>query len=315
MWTIGSVVLILSLLVWSPVGAEDGTEEIEEAIVSGLAWLAAQQFEDGSWGYHPEGCDRVAYTGLAVLKFETRAIELKLDPMGEEYEYAAQVVDGLAYIISNAREEAIGVQPAGNPDSNGNDVGIYFNQEESWCEDYHEIYNTGIAMMAIAASGHPELYAGFLQDAVDYMAWAQADDFCELHRGGWRYHPDCNSDNSNSGYVTLGLGFAEAPPPFGFGLTVPQFVKDELSIWIDTIQDDVNGDPDDGGSWYEPYWSWVNILKTGNLIFEMVLAGDTAGTPRLQDAWTTSSATGAMRTLIRDGGTSSIRPTTRRCSS
>jgi hypothetical protein len=177
------------------------------------------------------------------------------------------------------------VQPAGDPDTNGNGTGMYFNQSD--CGPWHDIYNTGIAMMALAASGHPELYGYALQEAVDYMAWAQADDFCGLHRGGWRYQPDCDSDNSNAGYVTLGLGFAEAPPPFGFGLTVPQFVKDELSIWIDTIQDDVDGDPDDGGSWYAPDWSWwpwVNILKTGNLIFEMVLVGDTAGTPRLQDA-------------------------------
>lgn len=255
-------------------------EQIESSIVAGLAWLADQQSGDGSWGSW--GCDRVAYTALVVLKFETRAIELDLDPMGEDFEYSTQVINGLAYIISNAHDQPISPEPAGDPDSNGNSKGIYFNQ--SPCGPWHDIYNTGIAMMAIAASGHPELYSSLLQDAVDYMAWAQADDTCGIHRGGWRYQPDCDSDNSNSGYVTLGLGFAEAPPPFGFGLTIPQFVKDELSIWIDIIQDDVDGDNDDGGSWYDPYWPWVNILKTGNLIFEMVLVGDTVGTTRLQDA-------------------------------
>jgi hypothetical protein len=209
-WTIGSVILILSLLLWTPAAAI-APEEIEAAIVSGLAWLAGQQNEDGSWGYYPYGCDRVAYTGLAVLKFETRAIELGLDPMGEDYQYADLVSDGLAYILDNAHDISVGVQPAGDPDTNGNGIGTYFDQSE--CGSHHEIYNTGIAMMAIAASGHPELYAGTLQDAVDYMAWAQADDFCGLHRGGWRYQPDCNSDNSNSGYVTLGLGFAEARHP------------------------------------------------------------------------------------------------------
>jgi hypothetical protein len=280
---IGSILMLLAL-VFAPlsggVQAQEPTleEKIEATVVKGLAWLAAQQNEDGSWGYW---CDRVAYTGLVVLKFETRAIELNLDPMGEEYAYADQVKSGLAYILSNAHDMTIDPQPAGDPDTNGNGIGTYFNQSDC---PWHDIYNTGIAMMAIAASGHPELYAGLLQDTVDYMAWAQADDFCGVHRGGWRYQPDCDSDNSNTGYVTLGLGFAQAPPPFGFGLTVPQFVKDELNIWIDTIQDDVNGDPDDGGSWYDPYWSWVNILKTGNLIFEMVLVGDTAGTPRLKDA-------------------------------
>jgi hypothetical protein len=117
------------------------------------------------------------------------------------------------------------------------------------------------------------------------MAWAQADPSCGINRGGWRYNPnECSSDNSNSGYVTLGLGYAQAPPPFGFGLTVPLFVKNELSIWIDVIQDDVNSDADDGGSWYDPYSPMINILKTGNLIYEMGLVGDDASTPRVQDA-------------------------------
>jgi hypothetical protein len=284
MWKIGLAVLMLSLLIWAPVGAQNGgptfEEQIEDAIVDGLAWLAGQQNADGSWGYG--GCDQVAYTGLAVLKLETRAIEMGLDPMGEEFEYSAQVSSGLGYIISNSHTVSMTVQPAGDPDTNGNGMGTYFNQ--SYCGPWHDIYNTGIAMMAISASGHSELYGDTLQDAVDYMAWAQADDYCGLHRGGWRYQPDCDSDNSNAGYVTLGLGFAEAPPPFGFGLTVPQFVKDELSIWIDVIQNDVDGDANDGGSSYTPYGGWENILKTGNLIFEMVLVGDTVGTPRLQDA-------------------------------
>ncbi|OGO26403.1 MAG: hypothetical protein A2W33_10765 [Chloroflexi bacterium RBG_16_52_11] len=280
--------MVLSLLLMPMAGATNAQEpppleeQIEQSIVAGLAWLALQQNLDGSWGW---GCDQVAYTGLVVLKFETRAIELGLDPMGDVYEYHSQVISGLSYIISNAHDVLIGLQSAGDPDTNGNGIGTYFNQNE--CGPWHDIYNSGIAMMAIAASGHSELYGDMLQDAVDYMAWAQADEACGLHRGGWRYQPDCDSDNSNAGYVTLGLGFAEAPPPFGFGLTIPQFVKDELSIWIDTIQDDVDGDPDDGGSWYSPSWAfypWVNILKTGNLIFEMVLVGDTAGTPRHQDA-------------------------------
>lgn len=277
-----AIALIFGSLGWTA-SAQDGAatiEEIEDSIMQGLTWLAGQQADDGSWGDY--GCDRVASTALAVLKFETRAIELGMDPMGPDYDYYAQVIDGLGYIMANFHNISINVQPAGNPDSNGNEYGTYFNQAE--CGQGHVVYNSAIAMMAISASGHPELYAAVLQDAIDYMAWAQADNNCGLNRGGWRYVPDCSSDNSNAGYVTLGLGFAEAPSPFGFGLSVPQWVKDELSIWIDVIQDDVDGDADDGGSWYEPYWSWVNVLKTGNLIFEMVLVGDTTGTPRLQDA-------------------------------
>ena len=283
---IGAVLLVFALT-FAPLGwtanAQDGEppfeEQIEAAIVKGLTWLAATQNPDGSWGWWGD-CNSLATTGLVVLKFETRAIELGLDPLGPEYEYATNVQNGLNYIMGFAQTTPIDPQPAGNPDGDGDGIGLYFNM----C-DWHQIYSTGISMMALAASGHPELYKDTLQDAVDFMAWSQADDYCGLQRGGWRYYGNqCWSDNSNTGYVTLGLGFAEAPPPFGFGITIPQFVKDELTLWIDTIQDDVNGDPDDGGSWYEPYWPWVNILKTGNLIFEMVLVGDSAGTPRLQDA-------------------------------
>jgi hypothetical protein len=61
-------------------------------------------------------------------------------------------------------------------------------------------------------------------------------------------------------------------------------VKDEHSIWIDQIQDDVDGDANDGGSWYDVTTPWVNILKTGNLLYEMGLVGDDTDTPRVQDA-------------------------------
>lgn len=273
------VVAVLALLLSvTPVASADPPtleEEIEASVVAGLEWLAAQQNPDGSWSYYEE----VAHTGLAVLKFEDRAIDLGYEPLDPAYEYSDEIAGGLGFILANAHTQAIGIEPAGDPDGNGNGLGVYFTTGG------HEIYNTGIAMMALAASGDPVTYGLLLQDAVDYMAWAQADPECTVHRGGWRYGADyCDSDNSNSGYATLGLGYAQAAPPFGFGLTVPQFVKDELSLWIDVIQDPVNGDSNDGGSWYDPYNSWVNILKTGNLLYEMGLVGDDADTPRVQDA-------------------------------
>ncbi len=67
-------------------------------------------------------------------------------------------------------------------------------------------------------------------------------------------------------------------------MTVPQVTLDELDLWIGVIQDPVNGDPDDGGSYYDTWGDWVNILKTGNLLYEMGLVGDTVATPRVQDA-------------------------------
>jgi hypothetical protein len=53
------------------------------------------------------------------------------------------------------------------------------------------------------------------------------------------------------------------------------------------IQDPVDGDIDDGGSWYNPDWTltdhWVNELKTGNLVFELTFLG-LKDTQAFQDA-------------------------------
>jgi hypothetical protein len=141
-------------------------------------------------------------------------------------------------------------------------------------------------MMSFSANGHPGFYTHWVHDGLDWMVWAQTDPGCGFHRGGWRYEPNgCDSDNSISGYATLGLGFTQAGPPFGFGPTVPQVTFDELELWIGLIESPVDGDADDGGSLYQPPdWPWVNILKMGNLLYEMGLVGDTVDTPRVQDA-------------------------------
>ena len=274
-----AITALLTFSALSPPAMSATPEEIEAAIINGLSWLADQQNADGSWPAPPNRPDEeVAATGLAVLAFEMQAIELGLDPMNVEYEYGENVGKGLAYILSNKHEQPISAELAGDPDGDGDGKGVYFVNYGK-----NVIYNTGIAMMAIAASGHPELYGDTLQDAVDYLAWGQAED--GSYRGGWSYAGNQpSSDNSNSGYATSGLGFAAAAPPYGFGLTIPQFVKDELSPWIDVMQDDVNGDLNDGGSWYMWFWQWVNILKTGNLLYEMALVGDTVETQRVKDA-------------------------------
>ena len=145
---------------------------------------------------------------------------------------------------------------------------------------FHVNYNTGIGMMALAGSGHPELYGDIVQDALDWMVFAQNNPGCEPHRGGWAYDANwCTwADNSNSGYSSLGIGYVTAPAPFGFGLTAPQFVYDDLSLWIDAVQNP------DGGSAYIAGDQWSNILRTGNVLYEMALVGDLVETPRVQNA-------------------------------
>jgi len=270
-------------------------EQIKASVQKGVAWLVAQQDPDGSWGQSQNS--QVAKTGFAVVKLEDLAYELGKNPFQTDpakpdyYVYSQNVIKGLNYIFANAKARTITPQPAGNPDTNGNQIGVYW----GWLPAVHT-YETGIAMMAIAASRAPDRlvttgsqagrsYKEVLQDAVDYFGFGQTD-IGSADRGGWDYvekdNESTRSDNSTSGYAVLGLRYAQS---WGFKCTVPQFVKSELSIWIDAIQDDVNGDPNDGGSYYTATSpGWVNLLKTGNLLFEMAFVGDTATTPRVQAA-------------------------------
>jgi hypothetical protein len=277
------VALTLSLVV--PRAKAATPVEIQSAIDKGLAWLAAQQNVDGSFGTNYY---RVGDTGLAVFKFETYAQERQMDPFDSNFAYHDQVINGLNYLFANAHNWTISVQPAGDPDTNGNGIGVTFYTPY---DGSHRMYETGISAMAIAHSQHPttvvsvagdvngRTYRNVLIDVVDYIAFGQEDIGTGSYRGGWRYYDNYGSaDNSISGYVVLGLVYAESAPPFGFGLTIPAFVKTELSFWITSIQNP------DGGSGYDWWGSWVNILKTGNLLQEMAFVGDTAATPRVQAA-------------------------------
>ncbi|GAI88240.1 unnamed protein product, partial [marine sediment metagenome] len=230
-------VMLLSSLTVMPVQAAD-PDDIEASIVKGLEWLVAQQDAvSGSWG---GGYVMVSETAFAVVKLEDRAFELGYSgPFDPTYPYKENVEKGLDYLFTNAATVDIAVQPAGDPDTNDNDIGVKFGLQET--------YDTGIAMMAIAASRAPGrvvnvtgsavdtwTYKDVLQDAVDYFAWGQTDEGSP-GRGGWYYGPNEGwSDNSNSGYAVLGLRYAEAAP-YGFACTIPAFVKTELDFWIDYI--------------------------------------------------------------------------------
>jgi hypothetical protein len=232
----------------------------------------------------------VGETGFAVLKLNTHAIQTGWDPLDPAYDHYGNVTAGLDYIFANAYNISIPVQPAGDPDTNGNGWGTYFTAVPN-----ERGYESAVAMMAIATSTHPEMvvnvpgsvvngstYFDVLQDAVDYYAFGQ-EDSPSSYRGGWRYGENYGSaDNSISALVTLALAYSEASNvegATGFSCTVPQFVRDELNIWVDYIQNDASG-----GSGYTDPASWLNIYKTAGLLIEMAFLGDAPGTQRVLDA-------------------------------
>ena len=235
--------------------------EISEAIETGIEWLLDQQHTPGYFGSTFEG---VARTALAVTKLCDRSVEMGYpSPTADDAPYSTQIMNGLNYIFSNAEE---------NPDG-----GIYLSTNFN-----HSVYNTGIAMMALAAARCPDCvitstntlvdgitFFELLQANVQFFIAAQNPD------GGWRYYDHSQpSDNSNTGFAVLGLMAAE-----GAGVPIPASLKSNLSDYIDYIQNDISG-----GSGYTIPTSWVNIMKTGNLLFEMAFVGDNMETPRVQAA-------------------------------
>jgi hypothetical protein len=248
----------------------------EDALQNGVTWLVGQQQANGCWSpnYEP-----VAHTALAVVKLEELAFEMGYpSPFDEAYSYSQNVINGLNYIFNQAATATVGI---------------------CYAQGAHESYNSGIAMMAIAASRAPDrvvtvgnptvagkTYKQVLQANVDYFAWAQNPD------GGWRYWATNQpSDNSNTGFVVLGLRYAEAAL-YGFECSIPPTVKTRLSPWLDFVQndqgpaDDWGLDRPDGSSGYVGPSYWVNLLKAGNLLFEMSFVGDTLTTPRVQNTIT-----------------------------
>jgi hypothetical protein len=296
------VVLIGSLLVVPLAGTAGANgpptpEEVRAAIEEGVAWLAQQQNADGSWPHFEGNVPPCAVTALAVKKLEHHAVDPKWglglpSPFDNAYSYKGNVEKGLTWLFDNcAHIMPIEPQPAGDPDSDGDDIGVYF--------EFRRTYSTAIALMAICEAVELDRVVGsgplagwtyeqVARDTMDYLAFGQND--ANWERGGWGYYDNQDpgwSDNSNTGYVALGLGFAEAAPPKGCRFTIPQFVKEELNIWIDYIQNKTGAgwytDPL-GGSGYTHPEQWVNILKTGNLLQQMALVGDTATGGRVQNA-------------------------------
>ena len=285
---ISILVTLILLLGIAVIPAQASLEEdIDSAINDGLEWLSNRQMPDGSWRFIDESSSSYDYgvTGLVLLKLVDRAKELELDPFDDNessptyYEYAANVTAGFNYIFN-----ATALLP-------GDLVCI---------NTYPQTYSTSIVMMALASTNAPDkvitvgalngwTYEEALQGMVDWLTDAQNDEgYCAV--GGWGYGSNEQTwgDQSNTGYATLALGYASAESPYGFGLDIPTVVLTNLSTYIDNIQDPVNGDVYDGGSWYEPCtpYAWINILKTGNLIYEMALVGYDVNDPCVQDAIT-----------------------------
>lgn len=206
---------------------------INNAIDKGLAYLNTTQLSDGRW---QDNGFPVASTAMAVLAFENSHGPGHLpDNLADPWHFAP--ARGLDWLLSVATVTPLTVQPAGNPDSNGNGIGISFGT--------YAPYETPMALMAIVASQNQARiattgpvgvigrnYKDIATDIVDFLAFAQEDSTTGIYEGGWRYYANFgSSDNSVTGWPILGLLAAEL-----WGINAPAFVKPELQKWLTASQ-------------------------------------------------------------------------------
>lgn len=228
------IVGVLLMTIRVPLSEAASQEDINNAIIDGLEYLNSTQAADGHWGgsYYPVAC-----TATAVLAFENFGHL----PGNLSDPYHTTVEKGLDYLFSQAHVQALTMQTAGDPDTNGNGIGIYFATSNT-------IYQTPMVVMAIVASQNQSRiattgpanvigrsYYNITVDIIDWIAWAQNE--AGAGRGGWRYGPNYgSSDNSNTQWPILGLLTAEL-----WGINAPSWVKDELMLWL-TYSQDLSGD-------------------------------------------------------------------------
>ena len=292
------VTLICGLLLVFQVGIAAGaTEETKQtAIDNGLAWLAANQVDlgaEGYWVYPGDATGNLATTASAALAF----IEEGYLP-GDASIYDAVVTKAVAYIFNRATiDNRFGVELDGYPRyaedynndgiyNDGNNQVIYFEPGASG----RRVYTTGLCAPVVYALGNTlgigtvinvgspaingKTYAQAMQDIVDWFSWAQVEPSTGF-RGGWRYDANWSSaDNSTAQWGSLPLLYAA-----DWSLGVPQFVFNELTLWINYIQD-----PATGGSGYDYPWNIISISKTGGLLLELAAIGAPVGDLRVQKA-------------------------------
>jgi len=312
---IGLIALAVALLVGGLIAVPDligpkassvqaaSASNIATAITKGLTWLAAHQQTTGdtkgAWYFYDDDSTSgppdasvsapdydLGVTGLAVTKFEEYAKEQGQDPISPadpiKFPYATNVINGLDYIFNNLQNDTTTVSGQNLvhfPDS-GDDV-----------------YDTAIDMMALAASNNPTrvvdtgplktswTYTPVLQAMMNYIAYAQEPSGLGDLTGGWGYTAQSDwSDESNTGYAAIGMGFASEAP---FSLTIPSAVLTGLNTFDNAVQITNSEDPsgtDVGGADYQPGADSGNIYRTGSLLYQLALCGYNATSTQTQAA-------------------------------
>jgi hypothetical protein len=237
------------------------------------------QYADGANGYNQTYgyWESLAATCGALDAFQLHGSKPLSDSTSDPYVETTR--RALNYIFAQAQVVGTPGQQYGNPDTNGNGIGIRFGPDDS--------YTNGICGLAVASSGAPGRVAGtgpgsvynrayfdITQDMVDYFAWAQ-NDGSNGYQGGWYYSANSTSaDGSTNQWPILAMS-AAVTNMSQLGLTVPLFVKQQIPNFSNTTHY-LGMDNDNGGWGYVTAAQLTNSAKTAGGMLSHYFTGDSA---------------------------------------
>ena len=182
-----------------------GSDETEDAVERGLAWLAKQQSSDGSWSLHKLGGSEVsdtAGTALGLLPF------LGAGHTHQTGSYQETVRGALEWLVSNQA-------PSGLLLAKGSKQPMYSHglATIALCEAYGMTRDAKLSLP--------------VQKALAFIAKAQ-----HARTGGWRYKPNESGDTSVVGWQVMALKSGEMA-----GLAVEKDVLAGVHRWLARVED------------------------------------------------------------------------------
>ena len=253
--------------------------KVNVAIDDALWWMHRKmlRYDSGPVQFGALTDQMLGSTGAAVQAWENQGHKPGGDVQNNPY--VEDVRRGMNYILSKTNPYPIHTEDGRNPDTLSNGYGLHSIHES-------QLYETGIVIMALASSGDTNLvsevggfgmrgrtYGDIAQDMADFLAFAQNEPDVGDWRGGWRYEANFSqSDMSVTQWPVIGLEAAES----NFSIVVPDYVKEELQIYLTADQDS------DGGFGYTSPGG--NVARTGAGIACLAWIGAAANDQRVISA-------------------------------
>jgi hypothetical protein len=184
----------------------------------------------------------VAYTAMTIVAFQSAGYYQYSD-----HPYADNIKRGFNHILSYCNYELIGQQYKGNPDLNGNLIGLK-------CSNYrqHTNYEVSVSLLAFAMSdsfdvvskvGGPfvrgRTYGNITQDLIEWLLWAQNDNIAAKGGQGAWYYTENNpqGDMSVTQYPALAITLVS----HFLDIEIPKWTHEEILFWVDKVQTEEGG--------------------------------------------------------------------------